>query len=247
MSRAVETLAKIDLFRFLPPEEIRALDSRCIWRRVKAKEWILEYREEGKEVFFLTSGSVRVMIQSVGGRETILRDIYAGDFFGELAAIDGQHRSAGILALTEATIARMRSSTFVDTVISNPRIVREVLIRMAAQARLLANRVREFNAMGIRERLLTTLLRLSQPEHGDATRAFVSPPPTHGQLAGLVGTRRDSIGKELRFMQKAGWIETRRGALVLTDVRRIIRELNTPPGVAMGRAKTPRDDLRARL
>jgi CRP/FNR family transcriptional regulator, cyclic AMP receptor protein len=40
------------------------------------------------------------------GRETILRDIYAGDFFGEVAAIDGQTRSASILALTEATIAR---------------------------------------------------------------------------------------------------------------------------------------------
>ena len=62
MSRAVETLAKIDLFRSLSPDEIRILNSRCIWRRAKPKEWILEYRDDGKEVFFLTSGSVRVMV-----------------------------------------------------------------------------------------------------------------------------------------------------------------------------------------
>ena len=135
MNRAVETLAKIDLFRSLSPEEIRILNSRCIWRRAKPKEWILEYRDDGKEVFFLTSGSVRVMIQVVGGRETILRDIYAGDFFGEVAAIDGQNRSASILALTEATIARMRPSTFVETIIGNPGLVKEMLIRMAAQTR----------------------------------------------------------------------------------------------------------------
>ena len=92
MSRAVETLAKIDLFRCLSPDEIRILNSRCIWRRAKPKEWILEYEDDGKEVFFLTSGSVRVMIQSVGGRETILRDIYAGDFFGDAGLILGYKR-----------------------------------------------------------------------------------------------------------------------------------------------------------
>src|SRR5438270_4413858 len=244
MSRAVETLAKIDLFRSLSPEEIRVLNSRCIWRRAKAKEWILEYRDDGKEVFFLTSGSVRVMIQSVAGRETILRDIYAGDFFGEVAAIDGQTRSAGILALTEATIARMTPSTFIETIIGNPGLIKQLLVRMAAQARSLANRVREFNAMGIRERLLTTLLRLSQPQ--DGMHALLSPAPSHSHLAGLVGTRRDSISKELRLMRKAGLIEARRGALFLPDVQRIVRELNTNDGAMRG-AKSPQSDFRARL
>ena len=242
MSRAVETLAKIDLFRSLSPEEIRVLNSRCIWRRAKAKEWILEYRDDGKEVFFLTSGTVRVMIQSVGGRETILRDIYAGDFFGEVAAIDGHTRSAGILALTEATIARMTPSTFVETIIGNPGLIKELLVRMAAQARSLANRICEFNAMGIRERLLTTLLRLSQPQ--DGMHALLSPAPSHSHLAGLVGTRRDSISKELRLMRKAGLIEARRGALFLPDVQRIMREIN-PSDKAMGGAKSPQSDFRA--
>jgi CRP/FNR family cyclic AMP-dependent transcriptional regulator len=241
MNRAVETLAKIDLFRSLSPEEIRILNSRCIWRRAKPKEWILEYRDDGKEVFFLTSGSVRVI---VGGRETILRDIYAGDFFGEVAAIDGQNRSASILALTEATIARMRPSTFVETIIGNPGLVKEMLIRMAAQTRTLANGIREFNAMGIRERLLTTLLRLSQPQ--DGMHALLSPAPSHGHLAGLVGTRRDSISKELRLMRKAGLIEARRGALFLPDVQRIMREIN-PNDRAMGGAKSPQSDFRAGL
>jgi CRP-like cAMP-binding protein len=244
MSRAVETLAKINFFRSFSPEEIRILNSRCIWRRAKPKEWILEYQDDCKEVFFLTFGNVRVIIQSVGGRETILRDINAGDFFGEVAAIDGQTRSASILALTEATIARMTPSTFVETITGNPRLVKELLTRMAAQARRLANRVREFNAMGIRERLLTTLLRLSQPQ--DGTHANLSPPPSHGHLAGLVGTRRDSISKELRLMRKAGLIEARRGALFLPDVQRIMREIN-PNDRAMRGAKSPPSDLRAGL
>jgi CRP-like cAMP-binding protein len=227
MSRAVESLAKTDLFGSLSPEEIRALDSRCIWRRAKAKQWILEYCDESREVFFLTSGRVRVMIQSVGGRETIFRDIEAGDFFGELAAIDGQSRSAGIFALSDATIARMMPSTFVDAVTRNPAVAKRVLVRMASRARALVDRVREFNAMGIHERVVTELLRMSQIEEGEPGRALVSPPPTHAHLAGLVGTRRDSISKELGQMRKAGLIEVRRDALVLPDIQRIMRELST--------------------
>jgi hypothetical protein len=55
----------------------------------------------------------------------------------------------------------MQPSTFVETIISNPGLVKELLIRMATQTRNLANRIHEFNAMGIRERLLTTLLARS--------------------------------------------------------------------------------------
>jgi CRP/FNR family transcriptional regulator, cyclic AMP receptor protein len=246
MSRAVESLAKTDLFGSMSPEEIRALDSRCIWRRAKAKQWILEYCDDSKEVFFLTSGRVRVVIQSVGGREIIFRDIEAGDFFGELAAIDGQSRSAGIVALSDATIARMTPSTFVDTITRNPAVAKRVLVRMAGQARALVDRVREFDAMGIHERLVTELLRMSQVEEGEPGRAVVSPPPTHAHLAGLVGTRRDSISKELRQMRKVGLIEARRDALVLPDVQRIMRELSTKAIVRSG-AKSLRENLPERL
>ena len=62
-------------------------------------------------MFFVISGSVRVMIQSAG-REVLLRQIDAGEFFGELAAIDGQPRSSGIVATTDVTIARMPASVF---------------------------------------------------------------------------------------------------------------------------------------
>jgi CRP/FNR family cyclic AMP-dependent transcriptional regulator len=225
MIRAVETLAKIDLFRSLTPEEIKILDSRCIWRRAKAREWILDYQEESTEVFFLTSGIVRVLIQTEEGRETILRDIQAGTSFGELAAIDGQKRSASILALTDATIARMTSSTYVETVTTHPEVARKALLIMTRHIRSLTDRVREFTTLGIHDRLSRELVRMSRPERGADNRALITPPPTHAHLAGLIGTRRETVTKELRTMVKAGLLETRRGAIVLLDVQRMVQNL----------------------
>ena len=225
MNRAVETLAKIELFRSLTPEQIKLLDSRCIWRRAKAREWILDYQDESTEVFFPTSGIVRVLIQTEEGRETILRDIQAGASFGELAAIDGQKRSASILALTDATIARMQAATYVETVTSYPEVARHALVTMTRHIRSLTDRVREFTTLGIHDRLTRELVRMSRPDRTGENRAIISPPPTHAHLAGLIGTRRETVTKELRAMAKAGFIETRRGAIVLLDVQKLVQTL----------------------
>ena len=225
-NRAVETLAKIELFSSLTPEQIRLLDSRCIWRRAKAREWILDYQDESTEVFFLTSGIVRVLIQTEEGRETILRDIQAGASFGELAAIDAHKRSASILALTDATIARMQAATYVETVTSHPQVAKQALVMMTRHIRSLTDRVREFTTLGIHDRLVRELVRMSRADRtGGDNRAIVTPPPTHAHLAGLIGTRRETVTKELRAMTKAGFIEARRGAIVLLDVQKLVQTL----------------------
>ena len=124
MARRVETLAKIALFCSLKPVEVQRLDTQCSWRRASAKDWIIDYQDQGNDVFFVVSGRVHVKLQAPSGREVILREIKEGEFFGELAAIDKLPRSSGIVALTEVTIARMPALVFRDAVHTHPRRLR---------------------------------------------------------------------------------------------------------------------------
>src|SRR3974390_1477400 len=112
MRRQRETLARIPLFRDVDEKSVARLDTQCIWRRVKAQEWVIDYEEEGTDVFFVPYGHVRVIIRTPSGRNVILRDIRDGEYFGELAAIDGQARSAGICAVTDTVIAQMSARVF---------------------------------------------------------------------------------------------------------------------------------------
>ena len=114
MSRQIETLAKIGLFRSLEAVKIQHLDTQCSWRRASRNEWIIDYQDESTDVFFIVTGTVRVKLQSVSGREVLLREMNAGEFFGELAAIDKRPRSSGIVAITDVTLARMPASVFRD-------------------------------------------------------------------------------------------------------------------------------------
>ena len=223
MSHQTETLAKIGLFRSLDAAKIRHLDMQCSWRRASRNQWLLDYQDESNDVFFIISGTVRVKLQSVSGREVLLREINAGEYFGELAAIDQQPRSSGIVAMTDVTVARMPAAVFRSTVHSYLDVCDQLLALLAGQIRTLNNRVNEFTTLDARYRIYAELLRLSKPDAGKPRRAVVSPPPAHTEIAARVSIRREAVAREIKALERAGLIERRRGALVLTDTAQLQR------------------------
>src|SRR5271165_5961771 len=120
MTRQSETLARFALFRSLGPDLIQRLDSQCIWRRARANEWLIEYEDTTVDLFFVVRGRLRVTIRPISGTEIILRDLGESEFFGELAALDGRPRSAGVVAMTDSVIVRMAPVIFRDVVHRHP-------------------------------------------------------------------------------------------------------------------------------
>ncbi|WP_207482951.1 Crp/Fnr family transcriptional regulator [Arenibaculum pallidiluteum] len=217
MLRHAETLARVPLFRSIDAADIGRLDTQCSWRRAPAKDWIIDYQDEGSDVFFVVTGTVRVMIRSVTGQDVILRDIDAGGFFGELAALDGRARSAGIVAVTDAVVARMPAPVFRDAIHRHPDVCDQVMQLMASQIRMLANRVNEFSTLDVRHRIYAELLRLGRRDREVPGRAILSPPPVHADIAARVSTRREAVARTLKALERQGLLERRRGALVVTD------------------------------
>jgi CRP/FNR family transcriptional regulator, cyclic AMP receptor protein len=215
MIRHSETLARVPLFRSLDREAVRRLDSQCLWRRAKAKEWVLDYKDGGAELYFVSQGHLRVLIRTPAGKESILRDIRSGEYFGELAAIDGQPRSAGIAAVTDSVIARMPPAIFRGVVHTYPDVCDQLLVLLASQIRMLANRVNEYATLDVRTRIYAELLRLART--GQSGEAIISPPPTHAELAARVSSHREAVTRELNSLIRAGLLGRRRGALVLLD------------------------------
>ena len=132
MPKPHETLEKVALLRSIERKAREAFEHRCQWRHAHPKEWLLEQNDIGTDIYFLTSGVVRVLITPSPDREIILGDIEAGGYFGEMAAIDGQPRSAGILAITDATIARMPATVFREIIHQYPDVSEQLLRQLVA-------------------------------------------------------------------------------------------------------------------
>jgi CRP-like cAMP-binding protein len=221
MVRKTETLARIPLFRSLAADALERLDTQCAWRRAKAKERILGYKDEGADIYFVVQGHVRVVIQANSGRDSILRDIRDGGYFGELAALDGMPRSAEIVAIADSVVAKMPPLVFRDVLRRQPDVCDQLLSLLASQIRMLANRVNELGTLDVRTRIYAELLRLSRPAPANSRHAVISPPPTAAELAARVSSRREAVSRELNSLERAGLLERRRGALVLLDPERL--------------------------
>jgi CRP/FNR family transcriptional regulator, cyclic AMP receptor protein len=217
----LSTLAGIPLFKSLDGEAIRRLDTQCIWRRAKAQEFVLDYQDGGTDLYFVVQGHLRVLIQANSGKESILRDIRDGEFFGELAAIDAQPRSAAIVAITDSVIAKMPASVFRQTVHNHADVCDQLLALLTSQVRMLSNRVHEYGSFDVRRRLYAELLRLSRPAGKGDTHAIISPPPMHAELAARISTHREAVTRELAKLERGGLLERRRGAMVLLDPGRL--------------------------
>ena len=223
MPQAHETLEKVGLLRSLERYDREAFERRCQWRHAHPKEWLLEQNDIGTDIYFLTSGVVRVLITPSPDREVILGDIEAGGYFGEMAAIDGQPRSAGILAITDATIAVMSAPVFREVLRGHPDISEQLLKQLVGRIRTLDQRINEFSSMDVKHRIYAELLRRSRPDPTDERQAVVSPPPVHSDIAARVSTRREMVARELKALERAGLLVKRRGAFVITNVPEMVR------------------------
>ena len=226
-SKPHESLERVGLLRSLDAKERAGFEKRCTWRHAHAKEWLLEQNDNCTDIYFLTSGVVRVLITPSPDREIILGDIEAGGYFGEMAAIDGQPRSAGILAITDATIASMSATVFREIIHGHPDVSEQLLQQLVARIRMLDQRVHEFSSMHVKHRIYAELLRRSRPDPTDERRAVVSPPPVHSDIAARVSTRREMVARELKALERSGLMIKRRGAFVLTNVPELMQMLHS--------------------
>ena len=222
MPQVTRTLAHIPLFRTLDRPQLLRVEGACTWRRAAAKEWVLDREAEGTDVFFVLHGHLRVVV-SVGSRETILRDLHAGEFFGELAALDLKPRSTGILAITDSVLACMPAAAFRRAIHEHPDVCDQVLAVLVGQIRMLANRASETSGLSMKHRLWAELLRLARPAQAESGFPVVSPPPTHSELAARVSGNREAVTRELGALERAALIARRRGAIVLLDADRLRR------------------------
>jgi CRP/FNR family cyclic AMP-dependent transcriptional regulator len=208
-SRFRETMGRIALFRSLDAAAIAELDRQSTWRRYSRNDWIVELHDTGDDVFFVISGSVRVKIPESQGREVLFQDLDAGSYFGEIDAI------------TDAVIARMPRDVFRKAICRHPDAADQVLIRLTGIIRTLTNRVREFTTLDVKHRVYAELLRLSQQKNGETDVAVISPPPVQAAIAARIATRRETVAREMKALERAGLIERRRGALILKDTKQL--------------------------
>ncbi len=140
--RALE-LAEIELFKGRKPETLSALDQRMERRSCKAGEKIFTRAEAGDELFIIRSGLVRIMLPISDQLSHHLATFGRGAFFGEMAFLDGELRSADAVAYTDAELFVLTRGAFDGLAEEHRRLAMSLMEGLAST---LASRLRYTNA-----------------------------------------------------------------------------------------------------
>ena len=190
-----------------------------MWRTYEPDHQILHHRDQSRDVFLIASGAVRVVTHGVSGRELNYRDIGAGEIFGEFAAIDGQPRSADVVALSTCSIGMISPTDFWSVIRCHADVAEALLKHLTRLVRLYSERLLEFATLPVSLRLRIELVRLARSGTCIGTSAVIEPSPTHIELASRIGTHRESVTRELTHLRREGLIESERKRIVIRDMK----------------------------
>jgi SulP family sulfate permease len=136
-------LREIELFKGRKDETLAALEQCMDQRTFRAGERIFAAGDTGDELFVIRQGLVRIMLPIEAGQSVCLGTFGRGAFFGEMAFLDGETRSADAVAYTDTALFVL-SRRRLNVLAAEHRMVAFNL--MEGLASLLAGRLRHTNA-----------------------------------------------------------------------------------------------------
>jgi len=202
-------------------------------RRYRRNETVFHQGDPGGALHVIASGSVKVVLPSPDGTSpVILSTLGAGQFFGELALLDGEPHSATVVALepTEALVLDRRG--FDALLETQPGFGRAMLSGLARGFRRLTEHLEALVYLELPERLAARIVELAaasrEAEGGDPhsdAEVRLDWPYTQTELAGMVGGSRESVNRLLADFVARGLLRFERDTLVVPDPGRLTAEV----------------------
>src|SRR4030095_5592402 len=169
-----ELLRSVPIFSELSEADIASL-GRLTMRRPCPKDTVVFFEnEEGDSFFIIVGGRIKVTILGDDGREVILSVLGRGDFFGEMALLDNEPRSATAIVVEDTELLSLHRNDFQSVLTDNRSI-------MLALIKILTARLRRANHQ------ISTLALLDV--YGRVARVIVSTHRDEGRALEARGVR----------------------------------------------------------
>ena len=194
---------KFALFAELDDRELAAVAAVAKSRRY-AKDDVVFHADETGDVFCLIrEGQVKVTMISPEGKEIILSMLGPGDFFGEMALLDDEPRSATVVATEPLDVVTIWRSDFLQILQENFSITKKVLAEMSKRLRDASNRIESLATMDVYGRLARFFLDLAKDQGKVLDNGYVAVTrPTHQAIANMIGTSRETVSRLIHDLMR---------------------------------------------
>jgi CRP-like cAMP-binding protein len=202
-----ELLRTVPIFSELTDTDITSL-SRLTNRRRYPKDTVVFFEnEEGDFFFTIVEGRIKVTILGDDGREIILSVLGPGDFFGEMALLDNEPRSATAIAVEESELLSLHRTDFQSVLTDNRSITAALIKILTARLRRANHQISTLALLDVYGRVARVIVDMARDEGKrlkDGRIAFRR--ATHQEIANRIGTTRETVTRMLKDLERQGLI-----------------------------------------
>jgi CRP/FNR family cyclic AMP-dependent transcriptional regulator len=210
---AAAVLEKVPLFGQLGPVDLQRVLELARERAYPKNSVILFEDDPGDALYVVATGQVKVVLIGEDGREVILSVLGEGEFFGEMALIDDEPRSAHVIAMEDSTLVVLRREDFQNILMQVPAIALALLRELSRRLRRVDEKVGSLVLLDVNGRVAQLLLELSDEEGGEhITRRL-----THHTIAQMIGSSRETVSRTMRDLVDKGLIHISRKDITIKD------------------------------
>jgi CRP-like cAMP-binding protein len=229
MAIEIELLKSIPYFLGLSAAEVEAIKQHVFEQSAERNDMILLEEEAAHAVYFVVSGVVKVFKTSVEGKEQILCIVKAGESFNDIAVFDGGPNPASAIAMTPLVLYGITKTDMETILRRHPGLATNVIKILSKKVRHFVSLVEDLSFRHVTDRLAKLLLEYGT-DHGRISEGVDQRPRlTQQEMAAMVGTAREVVGRSLKALEEEGAIRMDRHRIVVVN-KKLLQEMSGVTG-----------------
>ncbi|TDQ55444.1 Crp/Fnr family transcriptional regulator [Actinorugispora endophytica] len=216
-------LSRLQLFRGLTPDQLRAVAAGCRFVALDRGEIVFHQGDPVRGFFFVLRGQVQITVSTPDGARKVMEIIREGEGFGEAVVFEGIDYPVTATALARTELLAVSSAAVLGLLDRDPGFARRMLANMAGRLRGLVQDVKSYSLRSSAQRVVGLLL--SEAEAYGTPRGEVRLPARKQVLASRLNLAPETFSRVLHDLSADGLISVDGHRITLHDVPRLAARL----------------------
>jgi CRP/FNR family cyclic AMP-dependent transcriptional regulator len=212
-----EFLSSIPYFTGLDESGLGSVRPYVYEKKAGRGEMLLTEGGKADALYFVAEGAVKVFKTSADGKEQILRILRPGESFNDVAVLNGGTSLVSAAAMGPVVLYAIEKSDLEKVMREHPQIAFNVINVLSRRVVELISLVEDLSFRHVTGRVAKMLLEYAGDRTGERPRL------TQQEMAAIIGTAREMVGRALKGLESDGAIRMERNRIVITN-RKALQE-----------------------
>ena len=212
MTATLDFISSVPYFAGLDGPVLKAIGRHVFERKAERGEILLFEGHPTDALYFVVAGAVKVFKTSADGKEQIFSIIRPGDSFNDVPVFSGGVNLTSAEALGPVVVNGIKKTDLEAVIREYPQLAQNVIRVLSRKVQELVSLVEDLSFRHVTGRVAKMLLEYAGDGDGERPRL------TQQEMAAMIGTAREMVGRSLKSLEEEGAIRVERNRIIINDL-----------------------------